>query len=82
MLVESFVSTQKVSVQKAMGRKLARFVTHQRDYVELLMSALQQLVREELRREAMGLRPQGQALPPRVSVRTQWVPLLLMCSDD
>ena len=49
VLVESFVSTQKVSVQKALVRKLHRYLSDKRDYVELMMSALQGLVRERLR---------------------------------
>lgn len=54
VMVESFVSTQKVSVQKAMSRKLQRYLTAKRDYVELLMASLQALIREHLRYEDLA----------------------------
>ena len=53
MLLESFISTQKLSVQKTLARKFSRFVAYKRDYGELLLAALQGLVREQLRYEAM-----------------------------
>ncbi|CAL8466756.1 g6292 [Coccomyxa elongata] len=54
VLLESFISTQKLSVQKTLQRKFKRFVSHQRDFQELLLSVLQGLVREQLRYEAMN----------------------------
>ncbi len=59
MLLESFISTQKLSVQKTLQRKFKRFVSHQRDFQELLLSVLQGLVREQLRYEAMNGAPPG-----------------------
>ncbi|EIE26454.1 MCM-domain-containing protein, partial [Coccomyxa subellipsoidea C-169] len=57
VLLESFISTQKLSVQKTLQRKFKRFVSHQRDFQELLLSVLQGLVREQLRYEAMNGAP-------------------------
>jgi DNA replication licensing factor MCM2 len=52
VLLESFISTQKLSVQKTLQRKFKRFITYKRDFEELLLSTLQGLVREQLRYEA------------------------------
>ena len=46
-----------LSVQKTLQRKFKRFVSHQRDFQELLLSVLQGLVREQLRYEAMNGAP-------------------------
>lgn len=54
VLLESFISTQKLSVQKTLQRKFKRFVAHAGDFQELLLSVLQGLVREQLRYEAMN----------------------------
>ena len=52
VLLDSFISTQKLSVQKTLQRKFKRFVSYKRDFQELLLSALQGLVREQIRYEA------------------------------
>lgn len=41
MLLESFVSTQKQSVQKAMAKKFKRYISYKQDFFELIMAALQ-----------------------------------------
>ena len=41
MLLESFISTQKLSVQKTLARKFGRFVSFRRDCAELLLATLQ-----------------------------------------
>lgn len=52
-MLESFISTQKLSVQKMLARKFARFMSYKRDFLELLMSTLQSLVREQLQIESI-----------------------------
>lgn len=85
MLLESFISTQKLSVQKTLQRKFKRFVSHQRDFQELLLSVLQGLVREQLRYEAMnGAAPAADAFvsvpigcalaTPPVFTAHRWLP--------
>ncbi|KAL0036084.1 hypothetical protein WJX79_002039 [Trebouxia sp. C0005] len=55
VMIESFISTQKTSVQKLMSRKFRHFLTHKQDLNDLIMHALQALVRDQLRYEqAMG----------------------------
>lgn len=66
--MESFVSTQKVAVQKGLSRKLAKFVTCKGDHVELLMAALQALVRAQMRLDALDPRRDGAPLPPSVTI--------------
>ncbi len=41
VLLESFIATQKLSVQKTLARKFARFVSFRRDTAELLLATLQ-----------------------------------------
>ena len=41
MLLESFIATQKLSVQKTLARKFGRFVSFRRDCAELLLATLQ-----------------------------------------
>ena len=57
MLLASFISTQKMSVQKALAKKFKRFVAYKRDFVELLMTALQALVRDQLQYEHLSKTP-------------------------
>ena len=66
VLLDSFISTQKLSVQKTLQRKFKRFVSYKRDFQELLLSALQGLVREQIRYEACS--GAGSAAEPIVSV--------------
>jgi hypothetical protein len=40
-MLESFVSTQKMGVQKALQKKFKQFISYKRDFVELLMATLQ-----------------------------------------
>ena len=69
VLLDSFISTQKLSVQKTLQRKFKRFVSYKRDFQELLLSALQGLVREQIRYEACsGAAPASEAV---VSVPTK-----------
>ncbi|CAK0754965.1 hypothetical protein CVIRNUC_002337 [Coccomyxa viridis] len=66
VLLDSFISTQKLSVQKTLQRKFKRFVSYKRDFQELLLSALQGLVREQIRYEACS--GASSAAEPIVSV--------------
>lgn len=61
-MLESFISTQKLSVQKMLGRKFGRFMAFKADFLELLMGALQGLVREQLQLEAIQGAPAGDAV--------------------
>jgi len=62
VMLESFISTQKLSVQKMLGRKFGRFMAFKADFLELLMAALQGLVREQLQLEAIQGAPAGDAV--------------------
>jgi hypothetical protein len=66
VLLDSFISTQKLSVQKTLQRKFRRFVAYKRDFQELLLSALQGLVREQIRYEACS--KAASAADPVISV--------------
>ena len=66
VLLDSFISTQKLSVQKTLQRKFRRFVAYKRDFQELLLSTLQGLVREQIRYEACS--GAASAADPVVSV--------------
>ena len=48
-MLESFISTQKIGVQKALQKKFKHFMSHRQDFVELMMATLQALMREQLR---------------------------------
>ena len=48
-MLESFVSTQKQSVQKTLRKKFKHFIAYGRDFVGLLMDKLQALAREQTR---------------------------------
>jgi DNA replication licensing factor MCM2 len=48
VMVESFISTQKFSVKKALERQFSKYITYQRDTHELLYFALNQLVNEAI----------------------------------
>ena len=61
-MLESFISTQKLSVQKMLARKFQRFISYKRDFLELLMAALQGLVREQLQLEAITNERVGDAV--------------------
>ena len=41
VMIESFISTQKTSVQKLMSKKFRHFLTHKQDLNDLVMHALQ-----------------------------------------
>ncbi len=73
VLLDSFISTQKLSVQKTLQRKFKRFVSYKRDFQELLLSALQGLVREQIRYEACS--GPASAAEPVVSIPMKQVSL-------
>ena len=52
-MLESFVSTQKMGVQKALQKKFKRFMSYKGDFVELMMNTLQSLMRDQLRIDQM-----------------------------
>ena len=54
VMLESFVSTQKMSVQKALQKKFKRFINYKNDLAELLMSALHTLVRDHMRMQQLA----------------------------
>ncbi len=45
IMLESFVSTQKFSVQKALRRKFRRFIVAKTDFTELTLLKLQECLR-------------------------------------
>uniref|UniRef100_A0A061RCL3 DNA replication licensing factor MCM2 n=1 Tax=Tetraselmis sp. GSL018 TaxID=582737 RepID=A0A061RCL3_9CHLO len=52
-MLESFISTQKLSVQKAMRRRFSRFITVKSDFNELALHTLRQMVRDALQLERL-----------------------------
>jgi DNA replication licensing factor MCM2 len=46
VMLQSFIGTQKLSVQKALGKKFARYTHFHRDYDQLLLNILRDIVRE------------------------------------
>ena len=49
LMLESFISTQKASVQHHMKRAFRRYLTFKRDYHQLCLDALRELVNDEIR---------------------------------
>ena len=60
-MLQSFIGTQKQSVQKMLQKKFARYTHAHRDYDALLMEILRGLLRETLRWTNIGARPNSQA---------------------
>mmetsp|Transcript_15174 Transcript_15174/g.45748 ORF Transcript_15174/g.45748 Transcript_15174/m.45748 type:complete len:886 (-) Transcript_15174:420-3077(-) len=53
VMLDSFVSTQKQSVQKAMQKKFRKFITSKTEFHELALTTLRELLRQQLNVEAM-----------------------------
>jgi len=69
-MLESFISTQKLSVQKAMRRRFARFMTNRGDYNGLALNVLRRMVRETLQFERLqGLGAGDQDQPIKIKER-------------
>ena len=67
-MVQSFVSTQKQSVQRSMTRKFAQFVSVRGDNYELVLTVLRGMLRDQKRLVDAGMIPTG-VDPDRVSSR-------------
>eukprot|EP00873_Tetraselmis_striata_P037381 jgi/Tetstr1/457645/TSEL_044212.t1 len=52
-MLESFISTQKFSVQKSMRRSFRKYITKRRDYNDLAMHTLRQMLRDALQNERL-----------------------------
>ena len=59
-MLQSFIGTQKQSVQKALQKKFARYTHFHRDYDALLLEILRGLLRETMHWESVGARPSSQ----------------------
>eukprot|EP00253_Pinus_taeda_P027220 PITA_27220 len=59
VLLDSFISTQKYGVQKALQKSFKKYITYKKDYNELLLHLLRGLVKDVLRLEELmsGTRP-------------------------
>jgi len=59
VLLDSFISTQKYGVQKALQKSFKKYITYKKDYNELLLHLLRGLVKDILRLEELmsGTRP-------------------------
>jgi DNA replication licensing factor MCM2 len=55
-MLESFISTQKTSVQKAMRRRFSKYITYKRDFITLALHTLRQMVRDSLQMERLQVR--------------------------
>jgi len=64
MMVETFITTQKFSVQRGLTKKLAKYLNKGRNLDGLLMDAINEMLREEV----AYYRLRGQAVPDRVSI--------------
>merc|ERR1712216_407701 len=60
-MLQSFIGTQKQSVQKTLQKKFARYTHFHRDYDALLLEILRGLLRETMRWENVGAKPNSQA---------------------
>jgi hypothetical protein len=67
-MVQSFVSTQKQSVQRSMTRKFAQFVSTRGDNFELVLTVLRGMLRDQERLVQAGMMPDG-ADPGHVTSR-------------
>jgi hypothetical protein len=54
MMVQSFIGSQKFTVQQTLERKFSRYLTLPQDYHSLLMSLLRQALRSTQREQALG----------------------------
>jgi len=59
-MLQSFIGTQKQSVQKTLQKKFARYTHFHRDYDALLLEILRGLLRETMHWESVGARPSSQ----------------------
>lgn len=59
VMVQSFVSTQKQSVQRSMSRKFAQFISARGDNYELVLTVLRGMLRDQSRAAQAGLLPPG-----------------------
>jgi len=59
-MLQSFIGTQKQSVQKTLQKKFARYTHFHRDYDALLLEILRGLLRETIHWESVGARPSSQ----------------------
>jgi len=57
MMLESFIQAQKFAVMRSLRRQFAKYMEHGRDYNQLLMFKLQEMVRHAQARESLGLPP-------------------------
>lgn len=57
--MQSFVSTQKQSVQRSMSRKFAQFISARGDNYELVLTVLRGMLRDQSRAAQAGLLPPG-----------------------
>lgn len=57
--MQSFVSTQKQSVQRSMTRKFAQFVSTRGDNYELVLTVLRGMLRDQERLVQAGMMPDG-----------------------
>ena len=74
-MVQSFVSTQKQSVQRSMTRKFAQFVSVRGDNYELVLTVLRGMLRDQRRLADRGMMPAG-VDPDHISSRCLVVALL------
>ena len=62
-MLESFISTQKLSVQKTLQRVFRKYTSAKRDYFALLLDLLRALLREQLQYEELLGNLDGAAAP-------------------
>jgi hypothetical protein len=67
-MVESFISTQKYSLQRELQRSLRRFIVLPSDYYAVLLHALRDLLRQERQQQRML----GD-MSDEINIPTRWV---------
>ncbi|KAK9806187.1 hypothetical protein WJX72_004703 [[Myrmecia] bisecta] len=70
VLLESFIATQKMSVQKALRKKFKKYIVDRDHLKELIMHSLQSLVREQLRFEQLERRNTSEETHIRIPCRS------------
>ncbi len=74
MMVESFISTQKFSVQRELQRRFRQFLVSREDFHHLLLELLRGLLRDERREEQLRAQTlQGYTEAAELRIPCRWV---------
>lgn len=68
VMLESFINAQKFAVRKSLRRSFKQYLTYKRDFNDLLLFALQELMQEQQALDEMKRQAAGAALPDTLEV--------------